>query len=407
MDKEPLEGPKHVRHAVFPAFDQAERDRRLERLWAQMRWREVSALVLTSEPNFRYVANFRSPTWITTTRPRYVVLAVDALPIAIVPASNVPATRASGWIEDIRDWPAPRPQDEGISLVLEALREKSRGGSRIGFEMGAGSRLGFPVGDFLRLREAIGAERVVDATQLTDEVRSIKSAAEIARHRTAAEVTTEGLSRLDSLAVQCRTDRELHRSVQAALVKAGLDRVPYIVCVTGRNGYHATNLEPEDRALHPGDVAYVDVGGTVDGYFCDLTRHVAFGSIDEKTHAAYGAVSNALDAGIRAVRPGRMLSEVWRAMARVLDSHGLAATGIGRLGHGIGLSLTEWPSIAREADVPLVPGMALAIEPALAYEPAAEGESPRIIVQEENIVVTGDGVEVLGTRGPTEMTIAG
>src|SRR5262245_15869158 len=106
----------------LPALDLAERDLRLDRLWARMRAQGFAALVLTPEPNFRYVTNFRSATWITTTRPRYAILPLDLPPIAIVPGSNVIVTRSSGWVDDIRTWPAPQPEDEGISLVLEALR---------------------------------------------------------------------------------------------------------------------------------------------------------------------------------------------------------------------------------------------------------------------------------------------
>ena len=386
-------------------LDIAERDLRLDRLWARMHEHGFAALVLTSEPNFRYVTNFRSATWITTTRPRYAILPLDRVPIAVVPASNAIATRSSGWIDDIRLWPAPRPEDEGISLVLEALRKPLEQGGKIGLELGSGSRLGFPGSDFLRVLQAIGQDRAADATPIMHEVRSIKSPSEIARHQAAAEAASVALSGLAPIGARSRTDRQLHRALQAALIDSGLDRIPYLVCAAGSRGYVATNLEPDDRAFRPGDVVYVDVGGTVDGYYCDFNRHVAFAAIDDETRSAYSNVHMALDAGIAAAKPGRPIGDIWTAMARVLDSHGGNATGIGRLGHAIGLSLTEWPSIVRDADTTLVPGMVLAVEPGLAYRPASGQDHPRLMVQEENIVITADGAQLLSRRGPAEIPI--
>jgi len=96
------EGRTATARAPLAPLDIAERDRRLDRLWARMHDQGFAALVLTSEPNFRHVTNFRSATWITTTRPRYAILPLDCLPIAIVPAGNAIVTKASGWVDSRR-----------------------------------------------------------------------------------------------------------------------------------------------------------------------------------------------------------------------------------------------------------------------------------------------------------------
>ena len=82
----------------------------------------VDCLFLTSEKNIRYLTGFHSQTWVSPTRPRYVLLPVEGEPVAVVPTSNVPGIRATTWLEDVRAWPAPRPADDGVSLVVDALR---------------------------------------------------------------------------------------------------------------------------------------------------------------------------------------------------------------------------------------------------------------------------------------------
>jgi Xaa-Pro aminopeptidase len=384
-------------------FDLSERDARLQRIWRRMHEEGIAALVLTSEPNFRYVADFRSPTWVSVTRPRYAVVPLDGLPMLIVPESNRVLAGASGWAGEVRTWQAPRPADDGVSLLADALAERAPAG-RIAFEIGSGSRLGFAAVDFLRLVDGVGRGRLADAGALMHAVRGVKSRGEQARHRLAAGMTSRVLNRLPALAAGMATDRALHRRTQVALLGEGLERVPYLVCAAAPGGYVATNTEPEDRPFRAGDVVYVDAGATVDGAFADLNRNVAIGVADAATQDAYRIVRRALDAGVAAVRPGAPVSALWRAMAAVLDHEG-GRSGIGRLGHGVGLELTEPPSIAPDSDVRLAPGMIIAVEPSLAYAPVGDGAAPRLMVLEENVLVTEEGAELLSEPAPYEIPV--
>ena len=80
----------------------------------------------------------------------------------------------------------------------------------------------------------------------------------------------------------------------------------------------------------------------------------------------------------------------------------LGGAGIGgRYGHGLGLQLTEGLSFIEWDETPLAEGMVLTLEPGIA---TAEG---RIIVHEENIVVTEDGARALSPfSGPVLPVLA-
>ena len=66
----------------------------------------------------------------------------------------------------------------------------------------------------------------------------------------------------------------------------------------------------------------------------------------------------------------------------------------GRFGHGFGLQLTEPPSITFDNNMRLVPKMVLTIEPSIEYLPG------KILVHEENIVITDSGAKLLTNRAP-------
>ena len=69
------------------------------------------------------------------------------------------------------------------------------------------------------------------------------------------------------------------------------------------------------------------------------------------------------------------------------------------MGHGLGLQLTEPPSIMSNDNTLLKENMIIAIEPCLEYAPGT------MIVQEENILITKDGYERLSSRTPKTIPI--
>ena len=163
-------------------------------------------------------------------------------------------------------------------------------------------------------------------------------------------------------------------------------------------------MGPTDRRVGPGDVLIIDVGATWRGYFCDFDRNFAFGQPADEVRAAYGEVFAATEAGLAAVRPGRTAADVWQAMAAVLDPGGRAPTPVGRMGHGLGLDLTEPPSIAAGDETVLEAGMVITLEPSLVL-PARPGRPRRLMVHEENVVVTARGAELLTRRAPATLPV--
>ena len=72
---------------------------------------------------------------------------------------------------------------------------------------------------------------------------------------------------------------------------------------------------------------------------------------------------------------------------------------IGRLGHGLGMQLTEQPSHAAFDTTVLEDGMVLTLEPSLGYGAGL------MMVHEENIVVRDSGVELLTKRAAPDLPI--
>ena len=158
-------------------------------------------------------------------------------------------------------------------------------------------------------------------------------------------------------------------------------------------------MGPTESVLENGHVLIIDTGSTFDGYFCDFDRNFAFGKLLEETRRAYETVYRATDVGIETARPGKTTTDVWQAMWSVLEKGGALGNSVGRMGHGLGMELTEWPSVMPGDDTLLEPGMVLTIEPGMSFAPGKE------MVHEENILITEERARILTRRAPDEMPI--
>ena len=116
---------------------------------------------------------------------------------------------------------------------------------------------------------------------------------------------------------------------------------------------------------------------------------------------AHEAMWAATEAGIAAAVVGATTEDVFRAMAGVIEAAGSLGNNVGRLGHGLGMQLTEPPSHMPGDGTVLEAGMVLTIEPGMEYAPG------RMIVHEENLVVRAEGPELLTRRAPRELPMIG
>ncbi len=363
-----------------------------------MRALEVDGLLLTTEAEIRYFSGFHTQFFESPTRPWFLVVPAHDRPIALIPeigASGMAAT----WIEDIRTWPSPRPEDDGVSLLANTLKELPQRFGRIGVPMGQETLLRMPVTDYQSLTDKVRSIEFIDAAMLMHQLRFIKSKREIEKIRYVCQLTSAAFTALPGAIQTGETERDICRSLRIDLLRRGADSCPYIVAGSGPGGYDSIIMGPTDRIPSYGDVLIIDTGTTFDGYFCDFDRNFSFESLSETSRKAHEVVHRATDAGFAAARPGATTTDVWLAMWSVLEAGGALGNSVGRMGHGLGMQLTEWPSVRAGDDTPLSPGAILTLEPGMTFAPGQQ------LVHEENIVITEDGAEYLTVRAPLEMSM--
>lgn len=376
----------------FPEAEYAARTAKAQALMVQQ---GLDGLLLMSEAEVRYFSGFHTMFWQSPTRPWFLFVPPEGKPVAVIPEIGADLMRRT-WIDDIRCWHAPAPGDDGISLLTGLLSPLAARGGSLGILKGHETSLRMPLGDFERLFSALPGLRLADATPLVRRLRMVKSAAEIEKLAHICAIGSRSFAQLPQIACEGQPLEDLFRAFRREALAQGADDVPYLVGGAGQGGYSDVISPPSARALQAGDVLMLDSGAVWDGYFCDFDRNFAIGRAEDAARRAYDLLWRATEAGIAAAQPGVSCRELFAAMQAVIGSQDGA---VGRLGHGLGMQLTEWPSLAAFDDTVIEAGIVLTLEPSLSY-----GDG-RIMVHEENIVVRRTGAELLTARAPAELPV--
>ncbi|MEM9248788.1 MAG: Xaa-Pro peptidase family protein [Pseudomonadota bacterium] len=375
-----------------PPFPVSEFRARTARLQQRMDQDGLDVLWLTSPADVYYTTGFLTRFWESPARPWFVLVPAQGAPVAVIPEIGAaPFTRS--WLTDIRTWPAPDPDDDGVSLLCDTLAEFVPTSGCIGVPMGLETQLRMPLADYTRVIEALAPRRFTDATDAVQRVREIKSEAEIDRIRDTCCCAAAAFEHVPQIAQAGVPLSTVFRRFQAALLEAGADWVSYLAGAAGPEGYEDVISAATDRPLTPGDVLMLDTGAVRAGYFCDFDRNFSIGPASDPVKRAHAALHSATDAALAALRPGMRAADMHRILAEGVSAAG-ATPGGGRLGHGLGLTLTEWPSATPKDSTPLRNGMVLTLEP------SAVVSKGRVLVHEENIVLRDDGPELLSPRAP-------
>ena len=377
-------------------FTDDEFEARTARCQAMMADRDMAALLVCTEPEVRYFTGFHTPFWQSPTRPWFVVVPASGKPVAVIPSIGG-ASMSATWIDDVRTWSSPQPADDGVSLLVDCIAEIRGDAGSIGLPMGPETHVRMPLGDLDILRDRVGG--FVDATDIIRSLRMVKSEAEIAKHRHICGIVSDAFDELPNLLSTGMSERQAFQTFRAEIVRQGADDVPYLVGATGPGGIDDIIRQPSDRAIADGDLLIFDTGSTFDGYFSDFDRNFAFTHADQGAKDAYRAVWESTEAGLAAVRPGATTTEVFTAMNEVLKANGSLGNDVGRMGHGLGMQVTEWPSNTDSDDTVIEENMVLTLEPGLVWAPG------KAMVHEENLVVRANGPELLSRRAAPELPI--
>ena len=246
-----------------------------------------------------------------------------------------------------------------------------------------------------KLRQRYPQMELRDITPVIDEMRAIKTAAEIDVLRRNGRLSAEAVRQAMLATSPGLFEYEIEAAAMSVVLKGGAKGAAYAPIVGSGPNSCILHYDKNSRRVEAGDVVLMDFGADLDHLAMDITRTwPASGRFTPEQKDVYLTALEVQKACIEAYKPGATPKDVRDHVAAVLRAKGINPRGLeGGFGHGVGLSVHDVPlgGVLKE-------GMVFAIEPGLYYP--EKGFGVRI---EDTVLITKTGCEVLTAGVPKDI----
>ena len=343
--------------------------RRRESVASGLRGRNLDALLISFSANLRYLTGF------TGSNGSLLALADRAI-FFTDPRYQIQA----GWEVGCEIKIAKGPLVDDIAAAIARLRLR-----RIGYEP---ARMTCDWLDSLRSKLPLQAS-LEPVSGWIEELRTIKSAPELARIRHSVETNSRAFEQTAKHVRAGMRESDLAAELEYRMRRLGAEKPAFETIVAAGERGALPHAQPTAARIGVGSLVVVDMGAVQDGYSSDMTRMLFLGTPGPKVRRTYRAVLEAQLAAIAAVRPGATTAHVDRQARKVLHGYGLDRAFVHSTGHGLGLEIHEPPRIGRRDKGRLEVGMAITIEPGVYLEGFGG------IRIEDTLAVATNGCEIL------------
>ena len=261
-------------------------------------------------------------------------------------------------IDEIQVWIDREGVDPAREL-RDLLHARGLSGKKLGVEWEA---YGLTAANGRRLANALdGFCDLEDASTLVSRHRLVKSDAEIAYVREAAQLADAAYDRAVDLAGPGADEGAILAAMQGAVFEGGGDYAGNeFVIGSGRDAL-LCRYKSGRRRLDAEDQLTLEWAGVYRHYHAAMMNTFVIGTPSDEHRALHAAAEEALLACEDALKPGNAMHDVFDAHARVLDAHGLQAHRMNACGYAMGTCFApnwmDWPMFYAGNPVELQPGM--------------------------------------------------
>ncbi len=376
-----------------PRIPKSEFSDRLGRIQAALERERLDALLVYGDEyrkeHLRYVCNF----WPIFERGVCCIPRRGSPIFAGAPEGERYAREMCVWddVRNIREFACVSVPEEinyplaTFSSLRDVLGQALAGGRRLGV-VGVWDIPG-PISQ--RLRDAVPGLETVDAAKLLQELRLIKSSAEIACLREAGRQACIGYEQLMRHSVPGNSERVAAGAGEGAARMAGAEDINFMVFGSGPRT--ATIIgRATDRVMQDGDMVMAALAVQYEGYVATVEFPFVVGRASDGQKRFLKALFDAANVQLGFLRDGVIAGDMVRAVRAVFQRHGLQQYDVYPPMHGIGLAEAESPYPDEHTTYALRAGMCVNSDISLFGHPDG---SNRI---EEGFVI--------GTSGPESLT---
>jgi Xaa-Pro dipeptidase len=327
-------------------------------------------------------------------------LGVDGTLTLLTRAPDLRQAQRTSVIEDIRIW-----VDQEAANPADALRDllEAHGcrGKRLGIEL---ESYGLTGRNEHRVAATLhGFCDLQDASDLVNRLRVVKSPAELAYVRRAAQLADAALEAAVELAYAGAFEGDILAAMMGSILRGGGDFPAHDFIIGSGPDALLFRYHSGRRHLGEHDQLSLEFGAAYRHYHANLIRTIPIGGASPLQIDMHQAAVAALHAAKDALRPGRPIGEVFDAHARVLDAAGFRDHRLNACGYSLGgtflPSWMDWPMFYHGNPVIAEPNMVFF--PHILILDSAKGVA---MSTGHTVVVTDSGCETLSTF-PLELIV--
>jgi Xaa-Pro dipeptidase len=360
-----------------------------------LRREKLDAVLLFAQESLYYLTGFDTSGFVFF---QCAVLTADDAPIILLTRRpDLEQARRTSTIEDVRLWYDKEGGDPSVELQ-SILTEKGLKGARVGIEL---RTFGLTADKYELVRNRLADWCTLsDASHIVRNLRLVKSPAEIAYVRRAAELADQSLVAMLEATHPGAFEGDIAAAGSVPILAGGGDPPPSGPVLGSGNRALLIRSASGFRHLDPVDQLTLEFAGSYRRYSACLMRTVAIGKGDDTQRRMFEVTRDALTAMTETAKPGRPLGEIDDAHRRVYDTAGYSHARMSACGYSLGaLYRPTWmdvpPMLYSGNTTPTAPGMVLFLHAILI-------DAPKNLAMSlgHTIVIGARGAEVLSGLKP-------
>jgi len=368
------------------AFHEEEYQQRIARARQLLVNAGLDVMVITGPENIFYLTGQQTPGYYTF---QTLVLPVEGDPVFVIRQLEYFNFISNTFIRDAAIY---TDGDNPVNFLLDVLKARGWMKSRIGID----KRGWFlPIAVYEALQAEIGT--IHDAAGVIEQLRAVKSAAELEKMAHAARYVDAGMLAGRAAIAAGATENDLVSAMMGAAIAAGSEYMGMepLVSTGPRTGVpHGTWRR---RKILDNDPIFLEMAATHDRYHAALMRSAWLGKPPAVALEMEKVCQEALQAALDAIRPGATCEAPHLACQAVIDRAGYTDNFKKRTGYSIGISFA--PDWGEGAILSLYSGITTELQPGMTFHipPALRIYGEFTVGVSETIVVTETGYRALGT----------
>lgn len=385
---------------MIPQLSIEERDRRYKNVRAEMASRGIDVLILPAntgrweqlQADSRYLSSIGG--FATEV---FTVFPLEGEVTAFIFNRAAWWKQAQTWVSDVRDG-----RNRWGQNAIERIQELGLEKGTIGIAGLAGLFRApegiIPYSSVTAIQNAFPQIKLVNATEMMQEVRAIKSAEEISFLEKSAAIVEKTIETMVQTAMPGVSEKELYGAMVNAMLANG-GELPTLFFLSAGPRLYNSSFVPTDYRIQPGDQIINEIEAKYGGYGAQAVTPMVLGAPDEKYQTMIDISRACFAAILNAMKPGVTFGALFDLYRQTVEhcGHGkylwnhpmMHARGLG----DDGPALLGDKDLERFSKIELQSGMTFILKPQVRPR---EGKGRASIG--DTVVVTAHGARRLGTR---------